>query len=256
MRGSSRAGGGGRLLVIGTGGCWGWRGRIGKTTDATGARVDETGPLPDMDRITWRDRDTIIVFDANAATNTKVQAARRALAAQLAKRGARVRLAPLPTVENVNGPDDLIAVSGDATLWQVIDGAHAADDPGDDRETSKRSQATVLVDLALEAGVELWHTPAGDPHITVDVAGHREHHPLAGRACRDWLARLYHTKTARTPGAPAITDALSTLSGMARYDGDEHVVHVRVAGRDRAVYLPHPDYLWRDPEELEDSDAA
>ena len=35
-----------------------------------------------------------------------------------------------------------------------------------------RSQATVLVDLALAAGVELWHTPSGDPYVTIDVAGH------------------------------------------------------------------------------------
>jgi hypothetical protein len=40
-----------RVLPIGLGGCWGWRGRIGKTTDAEGARVDEVGPLPDLDLV-------------------------------------------------------------------------------------------------------------------------------------------------------------------------------------------------------------
>ena len=37
------------VLAVGTGGCWGWRGVIGKTEDANGTRVDETGPLPDLD---------------------------------------------------------------------------------------------------------------------------------------------------------------------------------------------------------------
>src|SRR5262249_44081678 len=37
-----------RLLAVGMGGCWGWRGRIGKIENARGERVDEVGPLPDL----------------------------------------------------------------------------------------------------------------------------------------------------------------------------------------------------------------
>ncbi len=111
------------LLAIGTGGCWGWRGRIGKAVDATGARVDEKGPLPDVDRVTWTGRDTIIVFDANAKTNTKVRAARRALAAELTGRGAKVRIAELPVEADVNGPDDLIGKHGDEKFFALLDAA-------------------------------------------------------------------------------------------------------------------------------------
>src|SRR5262249_1070664 len=46
-----------RLLPISVGGCWGWKGTIGKTTNAAGARVDEKGALPDFDRIAWGNRD-------------------------------------------------------------------------------------------------------------------------------------------------------------------------------------------------------
>ncbi len=112
-----------RVLAMGTGGCWGWRGRIGKTTDATGARVDEKGPLPDLNRVTWLDRDVVILFDAHAATNTSVQAARRKLAEDLAGRGARVRIAELPVEDGINGPDDFVGQHGDAVLFALIDGA-------------------------------------------------------------------------------------------------------------------------------------
>lgn len=112
-----------RVLAIGMGGCWGWRGRIGKTTDATGARVDVKGSLPDLDRLAWPDRAVVLMFDANAATNPKVQAARRALASELIGRGAQVRIADLPVEDGVNGPDDFYARHGDVALWAIVDGA-------------------------------------------------------------------------------------------------------------------------------------
>jgi hypothetical protein len=96
------------LLAIGTGGCWGWKGTISKTTDAYGAHVDEKGPLPDLARIAWNQRDVVILFDANAATNPKVQAARRALAKELTSRRAKVRIGQLPVEAGINGPDDYV----------------------------------------------------------------------------------------------------------------------------------------------------
>jgi putative DNA primase/helicase len=122
----------GRLvLAIGCGGCWGWRGRIGKTTDSTGARVDEKGPLLDLDRVVWTGRDCVILFDANVATNASVQAARRALADDLVGRGARVRLGALPAENGVNGPDDHIGKHGDAAVFALLDAATPARRPQD-----------------------------------------------------------------------------------------------------------------------------
>ena len=72
-----------KVLPIGTGGCWGWRGRIGKTTDERGARVDETGVLPDFELVTWTEREVVILFDGNATTNPSIKAARWALAKEL-----------------------------------------------------------------------------------------------------------------------------------------------------------------------------
>jgi hypothetical protein len=36
------------LLPVAMGGCWGWRGRIGKTDGIDGSRVNVTGALPDL----------------------------------------------------------------------------------------------------------------------------------------------------------------------------------------------------------------
>jgi len=111
------------VLAVGTGGCWGWRGRKGKTEDANGARVDEVGPLPDLDDIAWKGRTVVIAFDANVATNLMVKYARRDLAKKLTARGAVVHVINLPTEEGINGPDDFIGLRGDEAFFALVDQA-------------------------------------------------------------------------------------------------------------------------------------
>jgi hypothetical protein len=106
------------------------------------------------------------------------------------------------------------------------------------------AQATQLVDLVLR-DAELWHDAAGDPCITLHVAEHDEHYRLHAHAVREWIARRYYTETKVSAGAQEITDARTTLGGIARYEGAEHETAVRVAGRDAAVYVDLGDPLWR-----------
>ena len=81
------------------------------------------GPLPDLAHVTWPGRDVVILFDSNATTNNKVQAAQRALAAELTPRGANVRITELPVEDGVNGPDDYLGKHGDAALFAIVDKA-------------------------------------------------------------------------------------------------------------------------------------
>jgi putative DNA primase/helicase len=154
-----------RLLPIGLGGCWGWKGTIGKTTDAQGARVDEKGPLPDLDRVTWHDRDVVIVFDANATTNAKVQAARLALGKDLNTRGARVRIAELSTESDVNGPDDFIGKHGDAALFALLDAAKPVRRTTKHEKSEKPKQGG---DVQLEAP-EPWPDPVDGAELLNSV---------------------------------------------------------------------------------------
>lgn len=125
-----------RLLVIATGGCWSWRGCIGKAEDAAGRRVDVKGALADFDRLTWGNRPVVILFDSRP--NGSVDAGRRALGSELRRRGADVRHGRLPDDDHrVNGPDDLIAVQGDHVLWGVLDRA-------EDDEFIRSAQGTIV----------------------------------------------------------------------------------------------------------------
>jgi hypothetical protein len=112
-----------KLVSVALGGCWGWRRKIGKKPDPDGGFSDEKGASPDFDLILWQGREAIVCSDSNASTNVDVQKARRALQKELSQRGARVKFAEVPPIKNVNGPDDLIAVSGDEAMLRVLDHA-------------------------------------------------------------------------------------------------------------------------------------
>jgi putative DNA primase/helicase len=158
-------------LAIGLGGCWGWKGRIGKTEDANGARVDEHGVLPDFDLITWKDREVVIAFDGNATTNTSVKAARRGLAEELTGRGALVRCVDVPQEPGVNGPDDYLRVHGDEALWALLDTITGTvtfkrTDAGNAEMFAARHAANLRFDHAAQ----IWRRWTGH-HWTVDRDG-------------------------------------------------------------------------------------
>lgn len=106
------------LLPIAMGGCYGWRGRVGKRDMADGTRVDETGPLPEL--AVCRNRDVVVMLDSNAGSKAEVRKALFALIGELENLGARVSVASIPARDGVNGPDDLIAFGGDEAMRSVL----------------------------------------------------------------------------------------------------------------------------------------
>jgi len=114
------------FVALAIGGCWGFRGRTGKTEGPNGERVDERGVLPDFDRLAWEGRTIYLVFDANTKTNPEVQAARRDLARELLTRKAHVQIVELPADGGINGPDDFIGLQGDAAFLALLEHATMA----------------------------------------------------------------------------------------------------------------------------------
>jgi hypothetical protein len=151
--------------------------------------------------------------------------------------------------------DPVIAAPGDRVIHRSDRpaGAHrgevassAEDGKAPDAGGGKESQATAIVRLVTAASAELWHTPDGEGYMTILVDGHRENHSLNSRAGRDYLTRLYYMDTRKAPNTTAMQAAVATLSGIARFDGAEHDVHVRVAGRgEDRIYVDLCDPQWR-----------
>lgn len=109
-----------KLLPIAIGGCWGWRRSDGKVLTPSGGMKATSGPSPDFELLKLDNRTVVILFDSNALSNKKVQAARGMLARELIGRGSDVLIGDIPEVEGVNGPDDYIAAYGDDGFMNVL----------------------------------------------------------------------------------------------------------------------------------------
>jgi hypothetical protein len=112
-----------------------------------------------------------------------------------------------------------------------------------DAKAERKSQATILVELA--GGLELFHTPEGEPFATVDVTDHYETWLLKSAGFRDWLMRRFYEAEGKSPSTQSYQDALGVLYGMARFEGQAQEVYTRVAEHGGAIYLDLCDETWR-----------
>jgi putative DNA primase/helicase len=158
------------MLPIAIGGCWGWRRKTGNRALPDGGVEPKTGPGPDFDLIAWQGRSTILAFDSNARTSPKVQQARHALAKELTQRGAHVLVAEVPAFDNANGPDDLIAFSGDDALLQVLDSAMPFDLVSKSTSEEWPEPAPLGDDLRQVPGFDLCLLPSSLRPLVSDVS--------------------------------------------------------------------------------------
>lgn len=125
----------------------------------------------------------------------------------------------------------------------------------DDEETPSRddrqprpSKAARVVELALGAGVDLFHDPQGVAYLdsTDRETGVRETLPVRSRACRIWLSGLLYHADGTPLGRAAASDAVDVLHARAVHDGPQREVSVRLAsGDDGAVYVDLGDPAWQ-----------
>ena len=151
------------------------------------------------------------------------------------------------------GPELEIAGDGeplDAETDEDLASDHAAaETAGSTGQAPRRgppSTATLLVRLALQVGIELFHDPAGDPYARLRVEDHTETHPLRSKAFRRWLAQAYWCATRQALKREALGDALGVLEAEAQFHGGERTVYTRVAPDGLGgVYLDLADAAWR-----------
>jgi hypothetical protein len=161
-----------------------------------------------------------------------------------------------PTTSTNNGGGDLPDLDLDPEQAKAVDDLLEQIknlDEGDQKDAlkaltsllGKETQATQLVKLAEDAGVELWHDPEETGYASIPVGDHVEHWPIRSRSFRLWLRRRFYEEFESAPNANAVRDAIEVLDGKALFVGDEHAVHVRIAEHLGVLYLDLCDDEWR-----------
>ena len=105
-------------------------------------------------------------------------------------------------------------------------GSLLKDGPGKP-DGSAKTDVKRLIGIATE-DVLLFHSPDPKPYAEVPVGGHREIHPLAGQAFRNWIIGGFYDRTGRTPKAETLRSAMAVLELLAGR-GPAERVHVRMA---------------------------
>jgi len=109
-------------------------------------------------------------------------------------------------------------------------------------DLKRLAMATQLVKLAGD--LDLFHNADGIPYASFQRDGHFETWPLKSSTMKDYLSRLYYTKTGSTVRSTAIADAIAELRGHAVYDGREEQVFRRLACHDGKIYLDLCNSEW------------
>lgn len=107
--------------------------------------------------------------------------------------------------------------------------------PAGQGEDEAQSQATLAANMA--ADWELWHTPSKEAYATILVDNHKENWPVRSQTFKRFLAKQFFDEQGKAMNSEALAAAVNLLEAKALFEGDEHLVHVRVAEHGGDVFL-------------------
>jgi hypothetical protein len=110
-------------------------------------------------------------------------------------------------------------------------------------EEEAQSQATVGANMA--ADWDLWHTPAKEAYATIVVDGHKENWPVKSQTFKRFVAKQFFDEQGKAMNSEALAATVNLLESKALFEGEEHLVHVRVAEHEGNIYLDLSNSEWQ-----------
>lgn len=140
--------------------------------------------------------------------------------------------APAATAEALTGraqkttnPSDSPAMKADAAQNSRCDTSVDGD------------ESSALLALAESAGISLWHTTDEKAFASVTEGEAEEHLEVRSNAFREWLTLRYYRAMGSVPRSNVLSEALRVLGARARFDGERHAAHVRMAEHRGMYYI-------------------
>ncbi|WP_238881775.1 hypothetical protein [Clostridium sp. YIM B02551] len=88
-------------------------------------------------------------------------------------------------------------------------------------DDSKRSQADILIDLALESNDVFFHNSLEETFVAVDKGNFYEVHGIEDKKYQLLLRKRYYDKTQKAPSKDNVNQAIGVLEAKALYEGEE-----------------------------------
>ena len=122
-------------------------------------------------------------------------------------------------------------------IERLIDSSQESASKRKNDETEERiGVVDELINMVRSTGT-LFMGQDGQPYLDIEKDNHRETHALNSSEMRELLSYRYFETHGRTAKAPQIQDALVTLAGFAKHEGETHDVALRVAKSPDGGYL-------------------
>jgi hypothetical protein len=106
-----------------------------------------------------------------------------------------------------------------------------------------KDPVAILIDYA-KSNYELFCDPQNQAYATVVVDKHKETYAVDSAAFQGLLQSWYYRKTKRGLNKTVLDSVLSTISAIARYDGEKKDVHLRVAQIEDIIYIDICNDAW------------
>ena len=107
------------------------------------------------------------------------------------------------------------------------------------------SQADLLVEIALQSKTELFHDDTNEPFARLFVNEHWETWKIRTKEFKGWIAKTYWEQWGKTANSNALNSALKVIEAKAVFDGQQHILHNRVALYDNAIWYDLADERMR-----------
>lgn len=109
----------------------------------------------------------------------------------------------------------------------------------------KRSAQTSQIIEACNPDLDLFCTPLGEPHATINFGSHTKTYPMGGSVFREYLNYKYFNLTKTAPQTSAIHQAVLHFSAVARFESPTESTFIRVASAGDRKYLDLANDRWQ-----------
>ncbi len=191
-------------------------------------------------------RDVVILPDNDEPGKMHVQQVARSLHGK-AKSIKVVELPELPEKGDVSDwielghtVEELQALVGQAPEW--LPQAQGNSKNEGEKSGKDKTQADLVIEAILSSGIELFPDERGKPHAAIPSEKGRRIVSMDSPEFGDHVSYLAYSHLSKVPGSETLAAVKRSLQGIARYEGEQHTLHVRVAWHEGAIWIDKDGY--------------